>query len=52
MQIYIQWSKDDGSTSSYQTFIIPRMPRFETLDFSQFRLYIEDQTMTQCVCVT
>ena len=48
MQIYIQWSKDDGSTSSSQTLIIPRLPRFYKMSLSKFQLYIEAQTMTQC----
>ena len=46
--MYMQWSKDDSSTSSFQTLIIPRLPCFEKLDLSQFQLYIETQTMTQC----
>ena len=46
MQIYMKWRKDEGSTSSFQTLIIPRLPRFEKLAFSQFQLYIEDQAMT------
>ena len=45
--MYMQWIKDDGSTSSSQTLIIPRLPCFEKLDFSQFQLYIETQTTTQ-----
>ena len=28
VKIYMKWSKYDGSTSSYRTFIIPRLPRF------------------------
>ena len=49
--MYMQWSKDDGSTSLSRKLIIPRLPRFETLALSQFQLYIEAQTMTQCfVC--
>ena len=28
IQMYIQLSKDNGSTSSFQTLIIPRLPRF------------------------
>ena len=49
--MYIQWIKDNGSTSSHQTLIIPRLPRFEKLALSQFKLYIEAQKMTQCfVC--
>ena len=43
----MQWSKDDGSTSSFKTLIIPRLPRFEKLALSQLKLYIETQTMTQ-----
>ena len=51
MQMYIQWIKDNGYTSSSQTLIIPLLPRFEKLDLSQFQLYIEAQTLTQCfVC--
>ena len=34
-----------------EKFIIPHLPSFEKLDLSQFRLYIETETMTQCfVC--
>ena len=47
VKIYFQWSKDDGSTSSFQTFIIPSLPRFEKLTLSQFNLYIETETMTR-----
>ena len=51
MKIYIQWRKYGGSNSSSQTLIIPRLPCFEKLNFSQFHLYIEAQTMNQCfVC--
>ena len=51
MKMYIQCIKDDGSTSSSQTLHIPRLPRFEKLALSQFELYIESQTTTQCfVC--
>ena len=51
MQIYMQWRKDDAYTSSYGTLIIPRLPCFEKMALSQFQLYIESQTMTQCfVC--
>ena len=32
MQIYLQWGKDDGSTYSFWTLIIPRLPRFGKLD--------------------
>ena len=51
MQMYMQWIKDDGSPSSYQTLIITRLSCFEKLSLSQFQLYIEAQTTTQCfVC--
>ena len=46
--MYMQWSKDDSSTSSSRTLIIPRLPQFEKLDLLQFQLYIEAQTTTQC----
>ena len=46
VQIYMQWNKDDGYTSSSLAFIIPCLPRFEKLDLSQFQLYIEAGTMT------
>ena len=47
MQMYIQWSKDDSYTSSFPKLIIPRLSFFEKLDLSQFKLYIETETMTQ-----
>ena len=47
MQRYIQYIKDDGSSSSYQTLSIPSLPNFEKMAFSQFQLYIEAETMTQ-----
>ena len=51
MLIYMQWIKDEGSTSSFRILIIPRLPRFEKLDLSQSKLYIETETMTWCfVC--
>ena len=51
MKMYMQWSKDGGYTSSSQTLIIPRLPRFEKLFFSKFQLYIESERMHQCfVC--
>ena len=51
MQMYMQWSKDGGSTSSFQNLIIPCLPCFEKLALSQFKLYIETETITQfCVC--
>ena len=46
--MYMQWSKDDGYTSSFWKLIIPRLLRFEKLDLSQFKLYIETETTTQC----
>ena len=50
-QMYMQWRKNYGSTSSFQKLIIPCLPLFEGLDLSQLLLYIEAQTMTQCfVC--
>ena len=53
MQMYIQWRKYAGSTSSSQTLIMMSLPRFEKLALSQFQLYIESQTMTQYfVCRT
>ena len=48
VQIYMQWRKDDGSTSSFRTLIIPRLPCFEKLDFSQFKVYIVTETTTHC----
>ena len=51
MQIDMKWVKDNSSTSYLQKFIIPRLPCFEKLAFSQFQLYIEDQTIPHCfVC--
>ena len=51
IKIYMQWRKDDGSTSSFWTLRIPRLPRFEKLDLSQLKVYIETETMTHCfVC--
>ena len=34
MKMYIQWSKYDGYTSSYQTLMIPRLTCFEKLPLS------------------
>ena len=48
MEIYMQWSKDDGYTSYFQSFIIPCLPCFEKLPLSKFQFCIEAQTMTQC----
>ena len=48
MQMYMQWSKDDGSTSSFRKLTIPRLPPFEKLALSQFKLCIETKRMTQC----
>ena len=36
--MYMQWSKDGGSTSSFLKFIIPHLPHFEKLALSQFNL--------------
>ena len=50
MQMYMQWIKDDGYTASFQTLIISRLLHLEKLALSQFKLYIETQTMTHfCV---
>ena len=46
MQIYMQWIKDGGYTSSFRTLIIPRLPCFDKLHLSQFKVYIETETMT------
>ena len=47
----MKWIKYDGSTSSFQKLIITRLPRFEKLALSQFKLYNETETMTHCfVC--
>ena len=48
MQIYMQLIKDDGSDSSSQILIIPSLPSFDKIAWSQFKLYIEAQTMTHC----
>ena len=51
MQIYMQWSKDNGYTFSNHELIIECLPHFEKLALSQFKLYIEVETMTHCyVC--
>ena len=47
MQIYMQWRKYYGSTSSFQKFIITRLPCFEKLALSQFKVYIKTETMTR-----
>ena len=41
MQIYMQWSKDNGYTSSNQKVIIEFLPRFQKLALSQFKVYLE-----------
>ena len=46
MQIYMQWSSDKSYTSSDQKLIIECLPHFEKLALSQFKLYIEVETMT------
>ena len=51
MQIYMQWSEDDGYTSYLRKLIIPHLPRFEKLALSQLKVYIEIETTTHfCVC--
>ena len=51
MQMYMQWIEDDGSNSSFQKLIITRLPLFEKLALSQFKVYIETETITHCfVC--
>ena len=37
IQIYMQWIKDDGSTSYFRELIIPRLPCFGKLYLSQFK---------------
>ena len=51
MQIHMQWSKDDGSTSPYQTLITNCLPCFEKLNiFTNPDIYWTE-TMSQCfVC--
>ena len=47
----MQWSSDNSYTSSNQKLIIECLPHFEKLDLSQFKVYIEVETMTHCyVC--
>ena len=49
--MYLQWRKDNGSTSSFWKLIIPHLLRFEKLYLSQFKLYIGTETTTHCfVC--
>ena len=51
MKIYMQWSKYNGYTSSNQKLIIKCLEHFEKLALSQFKVYIEVETMTHCyVC--
>ena len=45
--MYMQWSKEDDSTSSSGTLSIPLLPCLEKLYLLQLKLYIEAQTMTQ-----
>ena len=47
MQMYMEWSKDNGSALSLQTLIITSLPYSDKLALSQFQLYIEAQTITQ-----
>ena len=49
MQIYIQCIIDDGDSSSSKNLTITCLPSFEKLALPQFQVYIEAQTMTQCV---
>ena len=44
----MQWRKYNGYTSSDQKLIIEYLPHFEKLAFSQFKVYIEVETMTHC----
>ena len=41
MQIYMQWSRDNRYTPYDQILIIERLPYFEKMDLSQFKVYIE-----------
>ena len=46
VQMYMQYIKDNGSTSPFRKLIIPRLPRFGKMAFSEFKLYIVTETMT------
>ena len=47
----MQWSSDNSYTSSNQKLIIECLPKFGKLALSQFKVYIEVETMTHCyVC--
>ena len=48
MQIYMKCIKENIYTSSNQELIIECLPHFEKLDLSQFKVYIEVETMTHC----
>ena len=51
VKIYMQWSKDNGYTSSNQKLIIECLPHFDKLALLPFKVYIEVETMTRCyVC--
>ena len=50
VQIYMQWRKDEGSTSSFRALIIPRLSCFEKLTLSLFKVYVETETMTHFFC--
>ena len=51
MQIYMQWSTDNGYILSNQKLIIECLPHFKKLALSQFKVYIEVETLTHCyVC--
>ena len=53
MQMYMQWSKDNGSTSSFRKLIIPRLPSFEKLVFqnSIYILKLKQQPSVLCVVI-
>ena len=46
MQIYIQWISDNSYISSGKIIIIECLSNFEKLTLSQFKVYIEVETMT------
>ena len=53
MQMYIQWSKYNGSTSSSKILIIPRLPHFEkqALLQSSYILNIKQRLSVLCVVI-
>ena len=42
----MQWSSDNSYNSSNQKSIVECLPHFDKLDLSQFKVYIEVETMT------